>query len=96
MMLKKIFYFISSVFLVSLPLEISILAWILLKPTDFWQKILLISIAIIAFSKLQCYLIMVGIFFWINLFYPLPKEWSKELYEKEKKSVSFINRIKKQ
>ena len=94
MVLKKIFYFIISVFLVFLPVGISILAWMLLKPIDFWQKALLILIAAILFGKLQCFLVMVGIFFWINLFYPVPKEWSNELYEKEKKSASFINRIK--
>lgn len=94
MLLKKIFYAIISFFLVFLPVEICVGAWFLLKPINFWQKALFVLIAAILFGRLQCFFIVTGIFFWINLFYPLPKEWLKEEYEKEKKKASFINRIK--
>lgn len=72
--LRKICWFVFSLPIALLPIELFIFLWIFLKPENFWQKITLLSLGTVVLGSAQVFLLI----FWIALLAEMFKEIDKE------------------
>ncbi len=68
-LIEKIIYVPLSIILCFLPSEIFVSLWFLLKPNNFWQKLVSMCIGCIFFVPIQFVLLLLLIVFLVSCFF---------------------------
>lgn len=91
--MKKLLWFLFTLPIMLLPIEIFIAFWLFLKPTTFWQRLVTIILGSIFLSVIQTILFIAWLTFLAALFDQINQDKRKRQNIKEQSAFKKKNRI---
>ena len=85
--MKKLFWFVITLPIMLIPVEIFIACWIFLKPITFWQRLITIILGYIFLPTIQTVLFIVWLAFLVSIFEQIDSDKRKSVHIKDQKKI---------